>query len=302
VAARAVTAAQALGISAGSTLWYDLEGFDQTNARCRKASLAFLSGWTRGIHSLHYVSGVYSSAGSGIWALDRARVSTPDLYQLPDQIWIARWDGVANTSTTYIAEDGWRPGGRMKQYQGGHDETWGGVRINIDRNFLSLGHPAARAEQHCGGVNVDLGDYPAVKAGSDPLLVKALQCLLSEQKVYGGKVNGVYNARTLAAVQSWQKAHGLAVRASFNRRGWMSLLVVGPQPVLKFGSTGSGVRRVQRVLNAANPGADLSVTGVFGAKTDAALRSWQRATERTVAGVVNPGTWAAFAAGTRKAG
>src|SRR3954468_8903303 len=248
VAARAVTAAQALGISAGSTLWYDLEGFDQTNARCRKASLAFLSGWTRGIHSLHYVSGVYSSAGSGIWALDRARVSTPDLYQLPDQIWIARWDGVANTSTTYIAEDGWRPGGRMKQYQGGHDETWGGVRINIDRNFLSLGHPGARAEQHCGGVNVDLGDYPAVKAGSDPVLVKALQCLLSEQKVYGGKVNGVYNARTLAAVQSWQKAHGLAVRASFNRRGWMSLLVVGPQPVLKFGSTGSGVRRVQRVL------------------------------------------------------
>src|SRR5262245_46503928 len=49
-AGRAVTAAQKLGISAGSTLWYDLESFDQTNARCRKASLAFLSGWTKGLH------------------------------------------------------------------------------------------------------------------------------------------------------------------------------------------------------------------------------------------------------------
>ena len=27
----------------------------------------------------------------------------------------------------------------MKQYQGGHDETWGGVTINIDRNYLDLG-------------------------------------------------------------------------------------------------------------------------------------------------------------------
>jgi peptidoglycan hydrolase-like protein with peptidoglycan-binding domain len=298
-AGRAVAAAQRLGISAGSTLWYDLEGFDQTNSRCRKASLAFLSGWTRGIHSLHYVSGVYSSAGSGIWALDRARVDTPDLYRLPDQIWIARWDGLANTSTSYIAEDGWRPGGRVKQYVGGHDETWGGVRINIDRDFLSLGKPAARAEQHCGGVDVDLSDYPRAKAGADPVLVRALQCLLTEQQVYGGRLSGAYNAKTLAAAQAWQRSHGLPVRATFNRRSWMSLLAAGPRPVLKNGSTGSAVRRAQRVLNAATPSTGLAVTGVFNARTDAAVRAWQKAVGRKAEGVVNPGTWTAFAAGTR---
>ena len=65
--------------------------------------------------------------------------SGPASSRLPDQIWIARWDVPANTSTSYIREDGWLPGGRMKQYQGGHDETWGGVRINIDRNYLDLG-------------------------------------------------------------------------------------------------------------------------------------------------------------------
>jgi peptidoglycan hydrolase-like protein with peptidoglycan-binding domain len=68
---------------------------------------------------------------------------------------------------------------------------------------------------------------------------------------------------------------------------------------LKFGSTGAAVRRVQRSLNAATPGADLPITGVFAAETDAALRSWQHATRRTSSGVVNPGTWAALAAGSR---
>jgi peptidoglycan hydrolase-like protein with peptidoglycan-binding domain len=298
-AQRAVTAAQKLGISPGSTLWYDLEGFDQNKARCRKSALSFLSGWTRGIHALHYVSGVYSSAGSGIWALDQARVNNPGLYQLPDQIWIARWDGEANTSTSYIRSDGWRPGGRMKQYIGGHNETWGGVTINIDRDFLSLGKPTAAPVKHCGGVDVDLSDYPRVKAGSDPLLVKALQCLLTEQKVYAGKVNGTFNEKTLTAVRTWQQTHALPVRTSFGRRNWMSLLVTGPQPVLKFGSTGPSVRHVQRALNAATSGTDLAITGLFTEKTDTALRAWQIATKRTASGIVNPGTWAALAAGSR---
>jgi hypothetical protein len=298
-AGRAVSAAQKLGISAGSTLWYDLEGFDQTNTRCRKASLAFLSGWTKGIHALHYVSGVYSSAGSGIWALDHARVHNPTAYHLPDRIWIARWDGKANTSTSYIRDDGWRPGGRMKQYLGGHNERWGGVTINIDRNFLNLGKPRARAEEHCGGVDVDLPEYPQVKAGTDAVLVTALQCLLTEQHAYAGKVSGTFNDKTLAAVQAWEEAHDLPVRSYFSRRGWMSLLVAGPKPVLKFGSTGPGVRRLQRALNAATRGTELAVTGIFEERTDHALRAWQNATKRTASGVANPRTWAALAAGTR---
>jgi len=298
-AGRAVAAAQRLGISPGSTLWYDLEGFDQTNLRCRKASLSFLSGWTQGIHKLSYVSGVYSSAGSGIWALDEARVKNPTAYHLPDRIWIARWDGKANTSTSYIRDDGWRPGGRMKQYLGGHDETWGGVRINIDRNFLDLGKPGARAERHCGGVDVDLGDYPRTKAGSDPVLVKALQCLLTEKKVYGGKVNGMFNARTVAAVHAWQHARGLPVRASFSRRAWMTLVAVGAEPVLKLGSTGPAVRRVQRALNAAAPGTDLAIGGVFNKSTDRALRAFQRRTGVAAEGVVNPRIWNVLTAGTR---
>jgi peptidoglycan hydrolase-like protein with peptidoglycan-binding domain len=298
-AAKAVAAAQKLGIVEGSTLWYDLEGFDQTNLRCRRASLAFLSGWTNGLHGLHFVSGVYSSAGSGIWALDQARVNDPTAYHLPDRIWIARWDGEANTSTSYIREDGWRPGNRMKQYLGGHDETWGRVTINIDRNFLNLGKPRARAESHCGGVDVDLVDYPRAKAGSDPALVKALQCLLLEQKVYAGKVTGTFSDKTLAAAQDWQRTHDLRVRAYFSRRAWMTLLATGMQPVLKRGSTGPAVRRVQRTLNAATPDTELEVGGIFDNATDRALRTWQKATKIAAEGVVNPKSWAALTTATR---
>jgi peptidoglycan hydrolase-like protein with peptidoglycan-binding domain len=298
-AGTAVAAAQKLGIVAGSTLWYDLEGFDQTNVRCRRASLAFLSGWTSGLHARHYVSGVYSSAGSGIWALDRARVKSPGVYQLPDRIWIARWDGAANTSTSYISDQGWRGGNRVKQYLGGHNETWGGVRINIDRNYLNLGKQRAPAETHCGGVIVDLPDYPRVKVGSDPGLVKALQCLLTEQQVFAGRINGVLNARTLTAVQTWQQAHGLAVRTVFTRPAWMTLLAVGSRPVLKLGSTGSAVRRVQRLLNAATHGTNLTVSGIFDSRTDVALKTWQSAQDRRALGVVNGSTWKALASGLR---
>jgi peptidoglycan hydrolase-like protein with peptidoglycan-binding domain len=53
------------------------------------------------------------------------------------------------------------------------------------------------------------------------------------------------------------------------------------------------------VLNAATPSTGLAVTGVFNARTDAAVRAWQKAVGRKAEGVVNPGTWTAFAAGTR---
>ncbi len=198
---KAVTAAQALGISAGSTLWYDLEGFDSSLRDCRESALRFLSGWTYQLGQLGYVSGVYSGASSGIKMLDDARINRPDAFHLPARIWIARWDGVANTSTTYISDDGW-VGGRVKQYLGGHDETWGGVRINIDRNFLDLGKGSvAAAEDHCGGVRVNFWIYDPLQPGVENIVkVKALQCLLTEQGVYAGPTDGTFGKKLTAAV------------------------------------------------------------------------------------------------------
>ncbi|MGI8524160.1 MAG: glycoside hydrolase domain-containing protein [Nocardioides sp.] len=299
-AASTVDAARALGIVGGSTLWYDLEGFDVTNSRCRESSLAFLSTWTHELHAAGYVSGVYSSAGSGIKMLDDARVNRPGTFHLPDRIWIARWDGVGDTSTSYIRGAGWRPGNRMKQYVGGHDETWGGVRINIDRDFLNLGTPAAAAETHCAGVTVDLPTYRRIdRTHSDRATVKALQCLLTEQQVYAGRLNGRWSPATIAAANRWQTAHDLPARAVWTRRHWMTLLATGAHPVLKFGSTGSRVRALQRTLLAADGHASVALNGVFAERTDAALRTWQHKLGLTSTGVANPSTWKWLAAGQR---
>jgi hypothetical protein len=304
-ASSAVAAAQAIGITPGSTLFYDLEGYDNTNTACRESALSFLSAWTQQLHALGYVSGVYSSAGSGIKALDDARVTRPTAFALPDQVWIARWDGQANTSTSYIRSDGWVPGKRVKQFQGGHDEKWGGVTINIDRNYLDLGSsvPTTPAEPtHCNGTPVDLTNFKRISSPSktkkpDPTQVSALKCLLKEQGAFKGKVKGAWSDRLTKSVYSWQKAHGIKRTAQFSRSAWMTLLAAGPTPVLNLGSAGDDVRRVQRTLNAAK--AKLTVTGSYDATTQAAVLAWQQKRGIAENGVVGPASWAALQAGQR---
>ncbi len=290
-ASTTVTDAQALGIIAGSTLWYDLEGYDNANTHCRESALRFLSGWTTRLHELGYVSGVYSSVGSGIKALDDARVERPGLIVLPDRIWLARWDGVANTSSSYIREDGWRPGGRMKQYQGGHNETWGGVTINIDRNFLDLGQGSVAApETHCGGTRVDFKKYPRLSGASTGRRMEALRCLLKEQGYPVGRSVTAKRNSLPPAVGSWQQAHGFRVTTTWQRKHWTALLAQGARPVLKIGSAGEGVYRLQRALNAAGT-PRLAVSGVFDATTNAAVRTWQQQAGLPATGVIAPRSW-----------
>lgn len=294
-----VAAAAALGITAGSTLWYDLEGWSNyKDATCRESALAFLTGWTERVRAHGYVSGVYSSAGSGMKILDNARIQGRTDVILPDRIWIARWDGVANTSTSYIAEDGWRPGGRMKQYRGGHNETWGGVTINIDSNYLELGAGSVAApETHCGGTNVDLPTYKGVKPGSDPALVAAWQCLLGEQAP--GRVKPLKRKSLPPAAAAWLTANGFTVTSTWKRKHWVALLSAGTRPVQKVGSAGEATRRIQRALNAAG-NAQLGVTGVYDAPTAAAVKVWQAKVGLPTTGIVAPNSWKRLQQGKRR--
>ncbi|ANH37340.1 Putative peptidoglycan binding domain protein [Nocardioides dokdonensis FR1436] len=309
-AVSAVAAAQALKIGEGSTLWYDLEGFDHTNTDCRESALSFLSGWTQKLHTLEYVSGVYSSVSSGIKALDDARVTRPARFALPDAIWLARWDGVANTSSSYIREDGWRPGGRVKQYRGGHDETWGGVRINIDSNYLDLGQGTTARPQGeaCNGTRVNWQSYELLrpprqtKKGTkraDPAKVAALQCLLKQKGYFEGDISGAYGPRVVKATQRWQREHGFAEQDLWSRTHWMSLLSAGSKTTTKFGSSGDAVRRLQRSLNAASPKAKVAVTGVYGSALEKGVKDWQRRVGIDASGVVNARTWKRLQRGIR---
>ena len=299
-AAEAVEVAKRLGIGKGSTLWYDMEAYDVTNTACRESALWFTSAWTWKLHQLGYVSGVYSSAGSGIKALDDARVQRPGTFQLPDRIWLARWDGVADTSSSYVREEGWRPGGRVKQYRGGHDETWGGVTINIDTNFLDVGkgsEPGAE-RAHCDGVRLNYRSYPRLTRTSSGAMVEAAQCLLTQQRAYGGAIDGTMGGATLAAVRSVREERGLGSRSVVGRRVWTSLLSWKGERLMKYGAAGEGVRRLQRALNAATD-ADVPVTGRFAARTTTAVKDYQGDLGRSRSGVVTGGLWDRLQAGGR---
>ena len=75
VATDAAGAARDLGIARGSTLWLDVESFDISRTRCRDATLAYVSSWTRALRKGGYGSGFYSSGSTGIRMLEQARVA-----------------------------------------------------------------------------------------------------------------------------------------------------------------------------------------------------------------------------------
>ena len=154
-AAAAVTRARELGLPAGSTLWYDLEGgFDLADDDCRRSALRFLSGWTLALHDLGYRSGAYSSISAGIHALDNADNLSPGSYTLPDQVWYAWYNGRADVGTD---PDGSAPAaGRASgstSTQAHTLATYGGVPLTIDRNFMELdgGSLPPRSTRACGG-------------------------------------------------------------------------------------------------------------------------------------------------------
>jgi hypothetical protein len=306
---QAIAAAQRLGIVPGSAIYYDLEAFSASIASCRWSSLWFLSSWTRKLHKNNYVSGVYSSAASGIKVLDDARVTPGNRATLPDQIWIADWNGRADTSSTYIRSDGW-PGRRIHQYQGGHNETWGGVTINIDRNYLDLqGSPTPPpaptttadklSDPACTPEAINRSAYrdtaPQLRTG----LHLALQCLLKQQGLYTRSVTGDWNRATTTAVKAWQTKKHHPVRKGFSRSDWTSLLAAGTGgTVLQAGVRGDDVARAQRALNAAiSP--HLKVTGAYNKATRAAVVEYQKRVGISPTGVVATKTWAALKKGRR---
>ncbi len=131
-ASDAVAQARLAGIGEGSPIYFDMESYSRT-ASATNATLGFLAAWTARLHALGYVSGVYSSGASGIADL-AAKYGTT--YLEPDEIWFANWNGRASAaSDPYVPTGAW-VGHRIHQYNGGHDETYGGVTINIDNNYV----------------------------------------------------------------------------------------------------------------------------------------------------------------------
>lgn len=174
----ASNAAQALGIGAGSTIYNDMEAYPSSTS-CKAAVLSFLSGWVEQLHARGYLAGMYSSGSSGIRDVC-AEYNNPGYTRL-DQIWIAWWNGVADTDAgSYCADDLWANHQRLHQYAGNVTETWGGVTMNIDRNYVDVSTSQeppptqwsatvdnATAGQFTASTNWGTSSYSAQRFGAD---------------------------------------------------------------------------------------------------------------------------------------
>lgn len=128
----AVGDAQGLGIPSGNPVYYDMEAYPN-GGTTTTAVMTFLSAWTAELHAKGYVSGVYSSASSGISDL-ASRYHTG--YLEPDDLWIADWNGRKSTSDPYVPSSDWSNHQRLHQYSGSQNERYGGITLNIDGDYL----------------------------------------------------------------------------------------------------------------------------------------------------------------------
>ena len=162
----AVAQARLLGFGPGAPLYYDMEAYSATlNGRV----LRFLTSWTRELHTLGYSSGVYSNSLSGIQALVNNYANPADT--MPDVIYDALWNGAANTSDPILPGTDWASHQRVHQYEGGQNATYGGDTINIDKDYLDVGHGVtaitAGSPQASQATAQSAGDVDAFFRGAD---------------------------------------------------------------------------------------------------------------------------------------
>jgi peptidoglycan hydrolase-like protein with peptidoglycan-binding domain len=145
-----------------------------------------------------------------------------------------------------------------------------------------------------------LSPWPLVRQGDRDHPIRTLQYLL-RARGHSVAVDGVFGPLTDAAVRAFQRQRGLAVDGIVGPITWRALIIQ-----VRRGSQGDAVRGVQDEFQFRNlsgdPSKGLQVDGIFGPKTDAAVRAFQQAIaadvpSMTVDGIVGPMTWQALVSG-----
>jgi peptidoglycan hydrolase-like protein with peptidoglycan-binding domain len=133
---------------------------------------------------------------------------------------------------------------------------------------------------------------PVLKRGSNDPAVRDLQQALKTLGHDPGRIDGVFGAGTESAVKAFQKAREITADGIVGRVTWINIDEADQsEPVLRIGSSGLPVRRLQSRMSAV--GFDTGgVEGRFGAQTEQAVKTLQQQSELGVDGVVGTKTWA----------
>jgi hypothetical protein len=183
----AVAQAQALGIGAGNPIYLDMESYSRTTTSTT-AVLGFIFSWTTELHAYGYVSGVYGSGLSGIADLVAAGGTTVGTspFVEPDDLWIADWNNQATASDPSVPTADWSNNQRLHQYRGGHVDTYGGVSLDIDSDYLdgataTAGVGSAVPPTLPDGTFVTYSGKTYRLAGAAPLLVHSWSAFGAQQ-------------------------------------------------------------------------------------------------------------------------
>jgi peptidoglycan hydrolase-like protein with peptidoglycan-binding domain len=145
-----------------------------------------------------------------------------------------------------------------------------------------------------------ISPWPLVKKGDENHPVRTLQYLL-RARGHTVAVDGIFGPATDAAVRAFQQERHLTVDGIVGPNTWSALIIT-----VRRGSEGDAVRGVQEEFQFRNlsgdPSKGLAVDGIFGPKTEAAVRGFQQALHAdipsvTVDGIVGPVTWQALVSG-----
>jgi photosystem II stability/assembly factor-like uncharacterized protein len=136
----ATTAAFNLGLTnldgSNTIIYYDLEAYDTSNSSCRNAMKSFMNGWDQELAAKGNKSGVYGSVCAS------AMTDFLGITHVPDAVWLAWWNYSTYNSNasvfgvTCISNSYWANHQRVHQYAGAHNETWGGITLNVDDNVM----------------------------------------------------------------------------------------------------------------------------------------------------------------------
>lgn len=285
-----IAALKKYGFGSGSFSYLDLEWYARTKT-CDNAVFAFIDGWTDKLHDAGYKSGVYSSGSAAIAALDDAKADKRSM-SFPDQIWIAWTNKKADTDGgTFVRDSYWDDHQRIHQYHNGVNVSYGGHTVNLDKNFLDVGKGSvATKEPKPCGVAMSFSSYPRLHQGDTGSRVSALQCLLKERG-QSVKVDGTFGSSTTKAINAFRKTQGWKPTAgNTTNPTWTALLSAGSKPrVLKRGSVGESVWRLQRALTAA--GLSVPINGVYSSSTVSAVKAYRKANGLTSYETAESSVW-----------
>lgn len=127
---------------------------------------------------------------------------------------------------------------------------------------------------------------PTLRQGQRSDAVRSAQYLLAAKGLPVSKT-GYFGSQTTTQVRAFQKSRGLRVDGIVGRDTWAAL-----HPTLSRGARGDAVRALQLELNAS--GARIYVDGVYGSRTEAAVKTFQKAKKLPVTGRADARVWTAL--------